>query len=505
MDNLATKLSLLVISLFTSNMAYSQFMDISFFKKGNPALDKEVITQQIEGYYISDDKTKILRHDNQFEVTTSYEVDDSKGGAIVPYKGTEEVTYKDTLSFPSSDIRYGASNLTYWAGKAVDTILDLGFLKTNKLNTKILSHCQNNLGAWYEAKRNIICVGHYHDKLGRDSLDGMASLAWDADVVIHELAHGIYNHLNTMGEKKYWSAYNDLLGAMNEGQADFIAHVITGTEMLAPWMIKIKKEYYQKHEPRFYFQVADKQELRKISNNYRMDNYFKAEIHQDGSILAGALHKIAEKIGKNESLKIWLESIPRIQEENNYYDIGKIMEQVDQEQNFGQNQDSIIEAFEKHSIYGNPELLEGDIELETTIIDDHKKMMKIVRAIGVNWYTEYVREKTLNNNGNGQLEKGECGSLEFAFKNVSDKNLIGLEVLIPIHLFPPGIKNEDQNRAYMGFINSNDKYPQTINLQDPSRPWIIICTTEDYKKNLKIPIFLRNSGKNTIKLEAVVN
>lgn len=487
-----------------SSLALAIPLEISYFEEGNPLEGASVTTEVLDGYYISSDKSKILRNDLQFEITTAFGVGEEEGKTVfIPYAGKEKATYDEDLFFGSTDLRFGASNLTYWLGKTVDQILELGFLQTKKLDIKVYSHCKDMLNAYFHPGENYICVGHLHKSLGRESLDGMAGLAWDADVIVHELGHGVYNNLITMTTNNYISFQNDMINAMNEGQADFMAHVVTGTEVLAPWMMNITKEYYKKFYPRYFQYVKDKKGLREISNDYKLNTHFYGEIHDDGSVLAGALHKVAKKVGKKESFKLWLETITRIHEANNFYDFGKIMEQVDQEQNFGQNKAAIVESFEEHSIYGNPDMLEGDLEIETKIIDDKENITIILKALGIE-DEDTLKKLTETNNGNGKLDAGECVSLELAFKNVSDRDLVGLEVFVPNHVVPKGIANSGQNRNYIGFLKPGDVFPQSINPANKRRPWFYVCAGEEFNDDLKLPLFVRNSGENTIKLEAPV-
>jgi hypothetical protein len=499
--------SLVFTALLGPAVTLANFLDVSYFKNGNPLNDSDVTVSSLNGYFISTDKFKIVRSDYQFEITTAFGLGDPQENGkpeLKPYEGSEEIRYEETLDFDSSDVRFGASNLTYWLGKTVDKIVDLGYLGSKKLDIKVYSHCKDMLNAYYSPVDNVICVGHLHKTLGKESLEGMASLAWDADVIVHELGHGVYNNLTTMTRNNYVSFGNDMVSAMNEGQADFMAHVVTGAEILAPWMMNMAKEYYKKIAPHVYPYVKDKQGLRHIANDFKLNTHFFGEIHDDGSVIAGALQKVADKIGKETSLNIWLETITRIHEANNFYDFGKIMEQVDEEQNNGVNKQAIEESFKDHAIYGNPEMLEGDIVAEAKIVDDKETLIEILKSLGID-KEETLNQLTENNNGNGQLDKNECISLEVAFKNVSDKDLVGLEVFIPKHMVPKGLSNQGQNRNYLGFLKPGITFPIEVNYKNKRRPWFYVCATEDFEQEQTLPVFVRNSGENTVKIEVKIN
>ncbi|MFZ8934927.1 MAG: hypothetical protein ACO2ZP_13625, partial [Bacteriovoracaceae bacterium] len=226
-------LSLVLAVLLNPMTIWANFLDVSYFVKGNPLIDTNATTSSLDGYFISTDKFKIVRSDYQFEITTAFGLGDPQEDGkpeLKPYEGPEETIYNETLEFSPSDVRFGASNLTYWLGKTVDKIIELGYLGSKKLNIKVYSHCKDMLNAYYSPVDNVICVGHLHKTLGKDSLEGMASLAWDADVIVHELGHGVYGNLTTMTRNNYVSFGNDMVSAMNEGQADFMAHVVTGAE-----------------------------------------------------------------------------------------------------------------------------------------------------------------------------------------------------------------------------------------------------------------------------------
>ena len=500
-------LSLVLAVLLNPMTIWANFLDVSYFVKGNPLIDTNATTSSLDGYFISTDKFKIVRSDYQFEITTAFGLGDPQEDGkpeLKPYEGPEETIYNETLEFSPSDVRFGASNLTYWLGKTVDKIVELGYLGSKKLNIKVYSHCKDMLNAYYSPVDNVICVGHLHKTLGKDSLEGMASLAWDADVIVHELGHGVYGNLTTMTRNNYVSFGNDMVSAMNEGQADFMAHVVTGAEILAPWMMNMAKEYYRKTAPHIYPYVKDKQGLRHITNDFKLNTHFFGEIHDDGSVIAGALQKVADKIGKETALDIWLETITRIHEANNFYDFGKIMEQVDEEHNFGVNKQYIEESFKAHAIYGNPEMLEGDITAEAKIVDKKEELIEILKSLGID-KEETLNQLTANNNGNGQLDKDECISLEVAFKNVSDKDLVGLEVFIPKHMVPKGLSNQGQNRNYLGFLKPGVTFPEKPNYKNKRRPWFYVCATEEFTPEQTLPIFVRNSGENTVKIDVKIN
>ncbi len=496
------------VTLLATQLAWSFPMDVSYFKKGNPLIDQDITVSTLDNYFISTDKFRIMRNDYQFEITTAFGLGEAGADGkteLKPYEGKEATSFEDeTLDFLPSDIRFGASNLTYWLGKTVDKIIDLGYLGSKKLNIKVYSHCKDMLNAYYNPVENLICVGHLHETLGKESLEGMASLAWDADVIVHELGHGVYNNLITMTRNNYVSFGNDMVSAMNEGQADFMAHVVTGAEILAPWMMNLAKEYYKKVMPHVYPYVKDRQGLRRIANDFKLDTHFFGEIHDDGSVIAGALQKVSDRIGKDKSFNIWLETITRIHEANNFYDFGKIMEEVDDAQNFGANKQAIQESFEAHAIYGNEEMIEGDLETTSKIVDDKESLKSILKVLGID-SEETLNQLTENNNGNGKLDKGECISLEVSFRNTSAKDLVGLEVFVPKHMVPKGLSNQGQNRNYLGFLKPGKVYPEKVQYENQRRPWFYVCATEDFTEEQTLPVFVRNSGENTVKIDVKIN
>lgn len=490
------KLVLLATSTLLAYQANSADLRLGFLKTGN-AHSTEQDFSYSDNYRISVDGNKILRRDLQFEVTSALGVskDDKGKSVLIPYAGTEEVKFNSNdLSFTTGDIRFGASNLTYWLGKTVDMAQDQGFLRSKKMDIKVYSHCQDMLNAYFHPKENHICVGHLHKSLGRTAHNGMASLSWDADVIVHEMGHGIFNHLITMSQNNYLSFGNDMLRAMNEGQADFMAHVVTGTDELAPWMMTLTKSYYKKFNPKVYDQVKNKKALRPIKNTLRLDSDYFGEIHDDGSIIAGALYDLANTIGKENALKLWLGTVTNIHEANNYFDHGQIMLERDQAEFNGRHHQDIIESFSKHGIFGNDALEEGDISIKARIVDKPKYMTYILESLGIK-DKKVIEEFTNKLNSNGKIDKDECVSVELEFTNESNKLLVGLEMFLPTTSVPKGLKSEGQNRNFLGSIKSGQAFPKEINLMNKRRPWILLCADENFDPSKPLPITLKSSSE----------
>lgn len=504
MKNISTKLApiLLGISLGLS----SAEIPLVYFKTGN-ATNLETVMKSIKGYTFSIDKSKVIRTDGQFEVTSAVGIkSNDKGESVfVPYEGPDEAKFiEESLDFDPSDIRFGAANLTYWLGKTIEDVRSFGFLKTKKMNMKVYSHCQDMLNAYFNPKENNICVGHLHQSLGRDARNGMASLSWDADVIVHEMGHGIFQHLSTMTENNYVSFGNDMIGAMNEGQADFFSHVVTGTENLAPWMMTLAKDYYKKFAPRVYEMVKDAKALRAIKNDLRLNSNFFGEIHDDGSILAGTLTDLADKIGPKKVFNLWLNTITKINEANNYFDHGMTMLDLDEQLYQGANRSDILQVLTDRGIFGNDPIVEGDIEVKSKIIDDPKIVTEILKSLGLS-DESIITSITSKLNGNGKMDPGECTSVELQFHNKSDKLMVGLELFVPAHMVPEGISSQGQNRNFLGLIPPGKSFPTEINVMNSRRPWLFICSDEQFDEAKPLPIIIRNSGEDFLVVNVKMN
>jgi len=484
-------------------ITFAEDLDFTFFKNGS-ATDATLETQLINTFNISTDETKLLRSDEHLKVTTSFLIkkDETGKNVVAPYEGQEDTKYDSTaLTFETKDRRFGAINLAFWLGKTVDKVKDMGFLATKKMEIDVYSHCADMANAYFDPKNNRICVGHLFDTLGRNALGGMASAAMDADVVVHELGHGIFQHLITMSRGHYFSFGNDMLGAMNEGQADFMAYTVTGATNFAPWMMNLVKEYYKKKKPRIYDLLKDEKYLRVINNTYNLSRDSFGEIHDDGRIFAGVLFDLAQALGNDEALKLWLTATSKIHEASSFYDHGLFVKQADQELNGGKNADAIDQVFTDRGIFGNKDLVKEDITVQVKVLDNPLYVNFILKEqLRVN--PEFVDQLVAKLNSNGTLDKGECAPVELTFKNQSDHDLVGLEFFVPTHLLPEGLSSEGQNRNYLGLVKQGESMPKKLNVMNLSRPWILLCANKNnYDVDKTFPVVVKSSAEGFVKLD----
>lgn len=484
----------------TSHVAVADTLTFSILKSGNAtSLEKEI--QKVEHFSVSSDQTKLNRSDKQFNITTSFALEDGPTGetVVVPYSGTENTKYDgQSLDYELKDLRFGAANLAVWLGRTVDQVKDLGFLQNKPMDMAIYTHCQDMLNAYFNPRDNLICIGHLMKTLGRDAVGGMASMAWDADVVVHEMGHGVFQHVSTMTQDNYFSFGNDMLGAMNEGQADFFAHTITGTVELAPWMMNLAKEYFKVKNPAVYERIKDERALRVINNEYLLDQDSFGEIHDDGRIFAGALYDLSKKIGKKPALQLWLTAVSKIQEASNFYDHAQFVLQADEELNGGKNKQVITEAFKRRGIFGNAAIKDGDVEVAAKVMDKRKEVAQMLRDLGIG--EAMIYEITAALNGNGKIDKGECVSLELSFKNPLTTDLVGAELFVPKHKIPKGLVNQGQNRSYLGLVKAGKTVPEKLELANPMRPWLFMCADKDFNPATPLPVIVRTSSEGYVEI-----
>ena len=281
--------------------------------------------------------------------------------------------------------------------------------------------------------------------------------------------------------RQYFSLGNDLQGAMNEGQADYIAYNTSGNIHLASWFAYVLTNGKRKI-------------LRSINNTYKFNQNVFREIHDDGMIFAGALFDLGQKIGVDETLNLWLASIPLITEMDGYQDFAQHILHNDTLIFNGKYQQSILDVFTARGILNNSPVQPRDLQVFLKISDDPITTNIINFAI----FQEYqiqMPNGQMPPNQNDVLDPGECAAVELLVQNKSDTPAVGVELFMPNVKLPFGVNSEAANRFYIGVIQPHEKPADKINLYDLARPWIYLCADQwKYNRGGKIQVILKSAS-----------
>ena len=478
----------------------------NIIRDGNPLRTLEVeptamevdATQAVEEVLLKDFvvrnqvKSSLARTDGQFQVTSYY-------GERVEGK-----SFSEDLRYEFSDTMFGAVNTAYWMGKLVNEIKAQDFLIKQKMNISVDAHCENKTNAYFSPIMNAVCLGHLYYTLGKKALNGAASTAWDADVSVHELAHGVFHHLNSMPNvlnRNYFSYGNDLLGALNEGQADYQAHVVTGTDMIAPWFMNMFKAYILKVNPEAYDSVKEEKGLRnlKSSRTFKNAKDFGGEIHSDGEIFAATFYDLGHVVGLKKFYKIWLEAISKLTEEDNVHAMAQHLLRADRLLFEGTHQEAMKALFETRGWMGNTHHEDAQVLLKVTDTPEEvDQAINAGRRRGIPWESGAVEP-----NGNGRLDPGECTPIELAIKNNGQSDLVAVEVFFPKSEQPKGLSIATSTRIYLGVAAGQAISPQTANRTDIRRPWLYACADESFDNTQPLKVILRDATEASPRVVSV--
>jgi hypothetical protein len=405
---------------------------------------------------VDDKDLKLIHTTGQYYVTSTYGAE------------TENLTFTSPsdLRFPPDDSRFAMVNTDYWINQSIERIIGLKFLSGKEMNIEVDAECEEMDNAHFSPVDNKICLGYlFGGPEKRKYMKGMAGAAWDGDVVVHEFGHGVFHHLNTMPKidsRLYFSSGNDLQGAMDEGQADFQAYGITANKKMASW---------------FMYTITEGKEnvLRVIDNDFNIQKNVFREVHADGRIFAGALYDLSRAIGAEETLRLWLSAVPKIQEVDNFYQYAKYMIESDQNLNGGKNESAIRAAFTGRGIIGNAPVTKSSVQVLVKVVDDPEIVAAIAKLF------KFPKNFPVPN-GDGELDPGECVFVELGLKNVSGKDLVGLEIFVPNGMLPQGVRNVAATRTYLGNLKTGASFPQTADITNRRRPYLFVCADKTFRK-----------------------
>lgn len=497
----------LAFLLFSSTILAAP-LEIPYFSSGSPVESTKNFSDVSKDLEISSDQFSILRKDHQFNINVNLGFDPES--EITPetpkiIETGEDLTFNGEngpLTYEPNDIRFSATNSAFWVNKLVNLVTENGYLKTSPMQITIYGQCVDGLNAFYDPKTNYICIGNLYKSLGREALSGMTSLGLDGDIISHEMGHGILHHLMNRRELVLKSYDSDQFSAMHEGQADFYSYITTGAQTLGKWLVEIEKEYYLKLDPENYPLVKDKKSHRPITNDYTMEDTFFADVHLDGSVLAGTLVDISMAIGKQKSLSLWLFASSKLAESDNFFDHANLMLEADSKLFNGENTQILKTIFSKRGIYkeglpANP-LDPEELSIDFTIVDDKEKARDKLNSVG--FFAEDISVHNMSllesMNSNGRLDPNECAMVELKFTNTSDRTLAGLEMFVPENLASEGLKNMGQNRIYFGFLNPGKTFPDDSPIQ--FSPWLFVCADKTYASGGMLPITVRNLSEGSL-------
>ncbi|MBF0205330.1 MAG: hypothetical protein HQK53_00430 [Oligoflexia bacterium] len=496
---------------------------------GNP-LSGETFLASVKNLKISDSKKILVRNDGHFSLTPAFLIDKDQRGdsALKPiidfptsFVCTDNrivvpnSTQDAVLDYPLDDIRLAATNLAYWLGITVDKVVATGYLQNKKMDVNVFTHCAEMDNAYYSPNENIICLGHLFKKIGSTFLNAAPSSALDADVAVHEFGHAIFHHLSTFTRGTYFSFGNDSLSAVNEGQADFFTYNVLDSTKLAPWFTLVLQTYFQKFEPNKYEKVKDKDCLRELDNDYNLVTDYFGEAHKDGQIFGSLLYDLSQKLGKDRTTKLWVQTISNIKESDSYGDYVRKLLRANNLLFDGKDKQLIENILRGRGFISDNPIKDARIKITKKIIDQPLFMNVVLNTLGVG---NPLRKIIMDNlNGDSILDPGECVSIEFKFNNLGDNAHDGVEVFIPTNKLPPGISIKGQTRFYLGSIPAAGSAPsdRNIDLKKLGRAWTLVCADSNYQGNIAgmadtvnnannvnntLELFLKSTGEGIKKL-----
>ena len=246
--------------------------------------------------------------------------------ASVTNNGGAEAAFSDTVPPGSTvDVRWTSSNSTpaepniyYHAGIAHQRIkeIDPSFTGMDR-QTPIQVNEPNYCNGYWDG--NLILLG-----AGQGSC---LNLAMFSDVLYHEYGHGITD--------KQYGTFSPS-GAMHEGFSDYYACTITNESWIGEGI----------SGPGTYFRNCD--------NTMKYPDDLTGEVHNDGSIIAGALWDMREALYPNVALSDSLFHYARYGKADNFFDYySDVLETDDDDGNLANGTPhafAIIDAFGRHGI-----------------------------------------------------------------------------------------------------------------------------------------------------------
>ena len=164
-----------------------------------------------------------------------------------------------------------------------------------------------------------------------------ADWGYDADVIVHELAHGTIDA--RMGEgrvlgrtRRRADAVVDDAGAINEALADFVAAVVTGDPGHAE-----------------YVRAYDGGTMRNAENELRCPQDLVGQIHFDSEPLTGALWEAYEEVGE-ELVEPVIDAVAMLPEDATFEEVSAALRVATESELGAAARDSVEAALERHGL-----------------------------------------------------------------------------------------------------------------------------------------------------------
>ncbi len=237
------------------------------------------------------------------------------------------------FEYASSDPHFEEAMAYYHVTQALRHLAALGFSVPALVHQRVSVHATALDRSWYSPSTRTIYFG-----------DGGHQDAEDADVILHELGHAVYDAL-------VGTATTAEASAVEEGFADFFAAANTGDPRIGEWDAA----------------VFGAPCLRDISERFVYPFDVCGNPHDDGRILSGALWDLATLVGPDASLTLALEALLLAGPEAGFQAFARsLLKAAASESGLGRRDvllDAAQEALGRHGLWhteGSAELREGD-------------------------------------------------------------------------------------------------------------------------------------------------
>ncbi len=179
--------------------------------------------------------------------------------------------------------------------------------------------------------------------------DGGVDDAEDAEVIIHEYGHAIL-------DQQVKNIYRDEGGAIHEGFSDFLA---------AGFYSAVSEGFGDTTV--FDWAGTFDESTRPLDSDKHYPDDIKGEVHADGEIWSAALWEIFEAIGRDESLRLVIESHFLLSPDTEFVDGASAILVTEQDLNGGENFDLVLGIMENRGFLTPPQLVADSLEDNDTV------------------------------------------------------------------------------------------------------------------------------------------
>jgi len=324
-------------------------------------------------------------------------------GIHVSTRLTTNRAYEPSLEFNYSrrDDRFEEVMAYYHIDSIARYIIDLGFdsLMSN-WQVPVNAHVSDEDNAFYDPFDGSINFG-----------DGGIDNAEDAEAIAHEYGHAIWDKQISYME---WNNESD---AMSEGLSDFLA---------AGFFSAVSNGFGDTRAFDWVFSAGTGG--RSLVSNKHYPEDMGWDEHDNGKIWSACLWQFLEAMGRDDSIKMAVESLFYLAPDARFIDGALAIEFVDLQLNEGANADLIQQVFADRGIYAEP-------TFDPDAFEDNDVLAN-AKAVELSFLPEDVEFLTIDSAGDDDYYKFELYddrivhvSIRYRFFNGSDYPLLGLVLM----------------------------------------------------------------------------